>query len=50
MRSRRIEMQDKLRAYVQKPFQYSSSAVDSARRGNGQVGSMQNIVVAYFWL
>ena len=39
---------DARQAFTQKPFQYSSSAVSSARQGNEQVGYMQNIVVANF--
>ena len=36
---------DARQAYVQNHF----STVSNLRQGNGQVGSMQNIVVAYFW-
>ena len=41
---------DARQAYIRKPFQYSSRVVSTARQGNGQGGSMQNIVVAYFYL
>ena len=38
---------DERQAYAQKTFQHSSSAVSNARQDDGQVGSIQNIVVAY---
>ena len=41
---------DARQAYVQTPFQCSLSEVNNAQQGNGQIGSMQNIVVAYLWL
>ena len=41
---------DARQAHVQKPFQYSSSAISAPQQGNEQVGRMQNIAIAYFWL
>ena len=46
-----MKNRDARQAYVQKPVQCSSTsrAVSCPRQGNGQVGSMQNIVVVYLW-
>ena len=42
--------EEELRCKTKPMYKTNFSTVSSLRRGNGQVGSMQNIVVAYFWL